>query len=260
MESLTQVNTGFALGQTGGLQPLSSIFTGETKYLYVPEFLWQFGNSSYVTPRDIFKPEDERYNLKCHIHQTLSIDLCDTSIDIGLDEGNVVDDLLAEDDLYTYACINVNRDDNPLTLEVKINDCDLDNIVTGADIKVVSYLVHMDGEMHTYFSRFVPLHPGAKPFNRIRGLGARNTLAAKNFICSLGLAKDKYTMLFRGKKLSRQSYIFLLGTYGLVLDDDFNYDSLVFLRSANSGVVDIDRIVHTVSTYMTKIIVLHQKD
>lgn len=260
MESFTQVNTGFVIGETGGLRPLSSIFTAEEKAIYVPEFLWQFGYKKYVTSRDIFREWDERYNSKCHFHQDLSFDLPDTCISIGCDGDSFNEALLDEDDLYSYVCIEVSQGGRHLALEVSTHGVYLDNLANGSDVQTVYYTVLMGGRMRSYFSRFVPLHPGEKAFNRIRGLGARNTLSAQGFIASLGLANNKYTLLFRGKKLSRQSYIFLLGTYGILLDDEFKFDSLVLLRSANHGVVDIDHIVYSVSTYMTKIMVLRPGD
>lgn len=73
---------------------------------------------------------------------------------------------------------------------------------------------------------------------------------------SYGIAHDPYRLIYKGKQLSRQFLALVSGTWAVLLNDDFSFNSLVFLKGASDGELVIERFAHTVDLYFVKMITL----
>ena len=73
-----------------------------------------------------------------------------------------------------------------------------------------------------------------------------------------GVSDRQWEICYRGKKLNGSSYIVLCGTWGILLDDDLSFDSLVYLNGAAQDMLDVQEFAYTVNPYVMKARVLLQ--
>lgn len=71
-----------------------------------------------------------------------------------------------------------------------------------------------------------------------------------------GIDQHQFPIRYHGRELNGQSYIFICGPWGILLDDDLSFDSLVCLNSIRRGHIDIAHIAYTTNSYMMKVKVM----
>lgn len=77
-----------------------------------------------------------------------------------------------------------------------------------------------------------------------------------NVAVQIGISSTKFGLMYKGKKLNRTSYAFLYGTWAVLVNDKFEFDSLVFLNRVADGTLCIDKVVYSVNPYMVKIMLM----
>lgn len=110
-----------------------------------------------------------------------------------------------------------------------------------------------DGERQKARSDFFDIED--RPiFERISTLSwVRPSISSVRSCPHFGISHDKYLVWYRSKQLRGSCYALLCGTWAILLDDDFSFDSLVSLKSASDGRLYIDQIMATVNPYVVKI-------
>ena len=96
----------------------------------------------------------------------------------------------------------------------------------------------------------------APNFCHVASLGRINSGAIGLNTFSFGVNQEKYIVRYRGKKLNGSCYALLCGPWGILLDDDLQFDSLVILNGCTSAVLEIERVAYTVNPYVTKMVML----
>lgn len=120
-------------------------------------------------------------------------------------------------------------------------------------ISGVDYTLYAGGKTVRYRTDFGPQSPPDQDFRYISGLG-KGTHPKKQF--SYGVSPMEYTVTYHGEELGGTSLALVCGPWAVLLDDDLSFDTLVLLRGARSGILDVDRFVYTTNLYVLKLMVL----
>lgn len=74
-----------------------------------------------------------------------------------------------------------------------------------------------------------------------------------------GLLPQQFKVRYKGKELCGTSFVFIAGTWGILLDDDLSFDSLVLFKEVSQRAVVVDKFVHTVNPYVVKVMTLSKE-
>lgn len=88
-------------------------------------------------------------------------------------------------------------------------------------------------------------------FIQVPSLGKRS-MAFCQEVFSYGVRSIKWRLRYHKKNLERQQYVFLCGFWGILLNDDMSFNSLVSLRTVSVPYLDIDKVLYTVDPSMVK--------
>lgn len=108
-------------------------------------------------------------------------------------------------------------------------------------------------------SSFSTLHSGGwrhQSFFNIQGLvRTKIRYQTEDELC-FGVLPTQYDVLYKEKQLGGKCYALVLGTWGILLDDDLSLDSVVILRGASQSILNVEKFLYTVNSYVMKFIVL----
>lgn len=112
----------------------------------------------------------------------------------------------------------------------KINSACFDTMFTNREIiKPIAFLAHHTEEI----------------------MPKNNTL-----VFSYGLAYKQYKIEYLGRELDGSCYAFVFGTWAILLQDNFAFDTFVLLKGCNSDKLIVDKFIYTNNTYIIKILTL----
>lgn len=128
------------------------------------------------------------------------------------------------------------------------------------DSKRVDYSYHLVGAGDTkyrYYSSYVMLRFA---FTRVSELGKIVVCIGKGFntdfrFISYGLSQNQYRIQYKGKVLGT-SYAWVFGTWALLLDDSFRFDSVAVLSGVSSDLLLVDKFLYTENHYVVKAMTL----
>lgn len=75
-------------------------------------------------------------------------------------------------------------------------------------------------------------------------------------VFNYGISRDKYMVMYNGRRLDGDCHALMLGTYAILLDVNLRFDSLVLLSSVTPTTLVVDAIVHTVNRHVVKVMTL----
>lgn len=119
----------------------------------------------------------------------------------------------------------------------------------------VAYMLDRGGAGHNKTIEYQPriYNPRFQPINVLPMV---NTPKTVDDAYSYGIAPWKYHVIYAGKRLSGKCYAFLFGTWAILLRDDFQYDSLVYLEEVDEVKLTVAYIAHSINPYMVKMAML----
>lgn len=91
-------------------------------------------------------------------------------------------------------------------------------------------------------------------FCEIPDLGTQSIYRIGHNRLCMGISARKWNLFYHGKKLSHSCYAMLCGTWALLLTDDLKFDALVYLSGAVPGALYIEKIAHTINSYLVKVL------
>lgn len=97
---------------------------------------------------------------------------------------------------------------------------------------------------------------GIRNFCKVRDLKIIEAVKATgwdNEHFSLGVAPEKFELRYRDKSLDYKSYALICGPWAILLDDVFNFDSIVALSYVDSTSLTIDGIIYSNNRYLISI-------
>lgn len=71
----------------------------------------------------------------------------------------------------------------------------------------------------------------------------RDELISNAYIFNFGLPSKKFTVMYQGKPLEGKCYAYMLGTFAILLRDDFSFDSLAALSGCADGNLVVDKFM-----------------
>lgn len=95
---------------------------------------------------------------------------------------------------------------------------------------------------------------GGNPFGCMKDLMAVPFNGADCFL--YGLSDKQMSVSYRGEQLGGESYVLFCGPWGILLDDEFRFDSLALFAGYSEGCVNVDKFMYTVNKYVMKIMML----
>lgn len=160
-----------------------------------------------------------------------------------------------------YKHANIRFFDKIKGLPVKLElDANPDTVLTAKngrkyrEILGIGYQIKNDGVAQQYYCGFDKTKKDA--FRFIGGLGKHEgaSIAGRRF--SYGLTPVPYTVKYMGRELGGNSFAMMCGPWAILLDDDYSFDALVFLKSAKAWDLEVERFVYTTNTYIIKVMTL----
>lgn len=121
--------------------------------------------------------------------------------------------------------------------------------------KDMKYEFTKDGNTQEIHSR---LENNQSLFVPIQGLPKVDIRYHTEDTFSYGILPTQYTVMYRHKQLGGSCYALLCGPWGILLDDDFSFDSLVLLNGASQSILIVDRFLYTTNTYVIKFVTLQR--
>lgn len=97
---------------------------------------------------------------------------------------------------------------------------------------------------------------GIRNFCKIRDLKIIEAVKATGWDTehfSLGVAPEKFELRYRDKSLDYKSYALICGPWAILLDDVFNFDSIVALSYVDSTSLTVDGIIYSNNKYLISI-------
>lgn len=128
---------------------------------------------------------------------------------------------------------------------------------TGIELMGMSYQFTIDDSPKQEFLVELKKPTWVNPnFCRVQGLGSSEVAPVGiNRFC-FGIQPCKYLIRYKGRKLKDNRYAMLGGPWGILLQDDLSFDSLVLLNGATSAVLEIDTVAYTVNSSVVKAMTL----
>lgn len=119
------------------------------------------------------------------------------------------------------------------------------------DTKAVDYHIRVKGKTVTHHTR---IDPQAFEFVNEYGHYDIRGKCVDNF--NYGVAPFQYLIMYKNKVLNGESYALFCGPWGILLDDDLSFDSLILMEGKSADVIAIEKFVYTVNPYITKVMML----
>lgn len=127
----------------------------------------------------------------------------------------------------------------------------------------MSELVHLNAPKVTFgwmmddlFRRHIVHYNEFDSYGAVPGLYVRQLHGQSRFRCSSGISHEKYSITYRHNVLDLRCYAFLCGTWGILLTDDLQFDSLVAINRSSLGYLCIDKVMYSVNPLLVKASVL----
>lgn len=122
----------------------------------------------------------------------------------------------------------------------------------------VSYEFNVGDKDFYYITEFSKTPQNKVYFRFIDGLGKmRDSSQTTPDIFSFGLSPLLHKVKYAGNLLNGSSYMFVCGTWGILLDDEFRFDSLAILSRIHVRptmiVTTVDKFLYTVNPYIMKL-------
>lgn len=124
----------------------------------------------------------------------------------------------------------------------------------------VEYTMNLGGRLiqHTTETSGLPLT--APNFLDHRGLGQIGVPSTyDNADLGYGLRETPYRVFINNKELNGTSYALICGTWAVLLSDDMQFDSLVFLQGFSDDKMYVDHVAYSVNPYVVKVITLGKR-
>ena len=117
----------------------------------------------------------------------------------------------------------------------------------------INYHISVNEKERSEFTQTDPYYMRECEFRYVSYLGHKEVGGQR---LSFGLSNQPYSVVFKGKILDGHSYAWLCGTWGILLGDDFTFDSLILLKGVESHALFVDKVIHTVNPYVVKVMML----
>lgn len=139
---------------------------------------------------------------------------------------------------------------------------DESKMLTGIDFRLevagngpVTTHVQLDeGRMH--HNMFGQKEDVAVIFNRIVSLGCQEAPKYSNHQFSYGVRSLKYAVMYHKQKLEDLYLALVAGPWAILLNDDFSFNTLCYLRGISANTLFVEKFAYTVSTKILKASVL----
>lgn len=127
------------------------------------------------------------------------------------------------------------------------------NIMLGTRLVGMQYAIEINGVSHLVNSNFrTDIDAGAR-YNGINGL-SQFSYFSETF--STGLRVQPYTVIYRGKELSERYRVFVRNSWGIILNDSFEFEALACFDEVSDGYLHVADFIYTVNPYFTKMMTL----
>lgn len=93
-------------------------------------------------------------------------------------------------------------------------------------------------------------------FDNVSGLCKLGSKQFDNAEMLFGISENRLKVIYKEKELNSMMYALIYGPWAILLSDDMQFDSFVYLAGNRYGTLRIDKIVYTVNTYMLKLMLL----
>lgn len=113
------------------------------------------------------------------------------------------------------------------------------------------YDLDADGSLLTHNSVF-PMEYSFHPVSRLTSIN----IGPMRF--AFGLSPNQYQVRYKGRVLNGKSYAMLFGAWGILLDDDLQFDSLVYLSRVSTDLLEVDKFGYSVNKYILKVMMLQK--
>lgn len=255
MIQYAQFNVGHALDfETGKLVSMRKCFENRGSEIMVPEFMWRYPKSrSSVNAFEIFPQHDERYHSECKLIRESGVSSYDfrvkfapydKSMDWSKYERANIEIITPEGMKFIRLYCEVWDDDRGFSL-----------------IHRLRFEVQQDNKRDMFHVVRDTTAWSGPAFPRVRGLHYdtpfqldydENLQNRATYAASYGAPTRKVMVYFRGTCLYTKSYVMLVGPWGIMMTDDFKFDSLVAFRGAKSDMIDIEKVIYTKNQLMLK--------
>ena len=120
------------------------------------------------------------------------------------------------------------------------------------------YVADVDGgKKSSYEMSFGRVHQSDVKFDIVQDLD--NVGVPKftyNEALSFGISQEQYHVFYKGNHLNGKSYALVCGTWGILLSDHLEFDSLVYFEGVKTGQLDVEHFAYTVNPYILKMLML----
>lgn len=93
-------------------------------------------------------------------------------------------------------------------------------------------------------------------FDFVDGLSKADFEQFNNADMQFGISERRFRVIYKEKELNGMTYAFIYGPWAILLSDDMQFDTLVYLAGLRYGTLRIDKIIYTVNTYVLKMMLL----
>lgn len=93
-------------------------------------------------------------------------------------------------------------------------------------------------------------------FSGVYGISRIHMLSGYQESLSYGVPPTQLSVSYKDRPFGGKCYALVCGTWGILLGDDFSFDALVTFSGYNNKHLDVDRVVYTTNTYISKFVVL----
>lgn len=135
-----------------------------------------------------------------------------------------------------------------MTLRVEPELNEVINPVTEYLCNRVDYQLHTGDGVISHHTRF------GSSFHTIEGLGNKDMYPIQNNSFGYGLKEKQFNVEYQGRKLGGKSYVYICGSWGILLSDDFSFDSLVLFTGLVNGTVGVERVLYTINPYVQRVV------
>lgn len=122
--------------------------------------------------------------------------------------------------------------------------------ICGVDVSLVA-----EGSPPVHYR--VDYSTSAKQYYGFKYMRSLGKVVGEQMQYSYGVVTTPCKIVYQGKLLNGDTLTFVSGPWAILLDDDYTFDTLVLLKGASSGILDVDRFVYTVNTYILKLMMLN---
>lgn len=202
----------------------------------VPGFMWYFADKDTHILR--FEGSDDT----CVFRKVNVIELNGFSVDFYR---------------FSYKTVTIKLKDREIQLGLNVYNPGWSTAYVGPRrLEGVDYRIKLGDEVKNFHTTLSEPSWVAPNFCRISGLGSCNANNIGMNWFMFGIQQSKYVVKYHGRRLTGTAYALLCGPYAILLDDNFGFDSLALLNGVTPAVLDVDKFVYTVNSYVAKILTL----